>query len=353
MANAWEYPGLNYEQGNYDYFICEVKTFNERLVTYQREVNERLASQDEAIASFKNTVNTQINQLRLETRQFEADINERFADYTADQNARFAEQMRLLNERLNTINENIYNYLVENLPDIIDDMPQLQDDIILNQTEQVIFTATGSGWGSGTVTCNKTIADIMERYTNNTLQIYVVWMNNSFKVLPTSIKIAPYGEGANLMIKGILVGGPGTGDEDTELSRFLINYTDNGEGTIASNSLTYKAMPKFIELEKTVDTTGTNHFDFDKTIIDKNKYHHIAVVSFGIYQASGSDPRGVKRYFPSEMAGSSIGTASGYDIYTTIDLDTPSALYDTIHTTMYYLDGLTGEHTFFATLLLF
>lgn len=347
MANAWEYPGLNYEQGNYDYFICQVKTFNERLTAYQREVNERLASQDEAIASFKNTVNTQINQLRLETRQFEADLNERFADYTADQDARFVEQMRLLNERLNTINENIYNYLVENLPDIIDDMPQLQDDIILNQTEQVIFTATGSGWGSGTVTCNKTIDDIMERYSNNTLQIYVVWMNTSFKVLPTSIKIAPYGEGANLLIKGILVGGAGTGDEDTELSRFLINYTDNGEGTISSNSLSYKAMPKFVALEKTVTISGGNSIYFNDTIIEKNKYNHYEIISFGVNWLD-ADNRPIKRFFPPDETEN-----GGFEVETRVEENAPSTLYDTIHTKLIFPDDYTGTVTFFATLLLF
>lgn len=348
MANAWEYPGLNYEQGNYDFFICEVKTFNERLVTYQREVNERLASQDEAIASFKNTVNTQINELRLETRQFEADLNARFADYTADQNARFVEQMRLLNERLNTINENIYNYLVENLPDIIDDMPQLQDDIILNQTEQVIFTATGSGWGSGTVTCNKTIDDIMERYNNNTLQVYIVWMNIRFKVLPISIKNFPYDQhGSRLYIKGILVGGPGDGDPGTELSTFVINYADDGEGTIASNSLSYKAMPKFYALEKTVTITGGNTVDFDNVIIDKNKYNHHEIISFGV-KALDPDNRPIKRYFPSDETDN-----GGFDIQTRLEENAPTALYDTIHTRLIYPDDYTGTVTFFATLLLF
>lgn len=347
MANAWEYPGLNYEQGNYDYFICEVKTFNERLVTYQREVNERLNGQDEAIAAFKNTVNTQINELRLETRQFEADINERFADYTADQNARFVEQMRLLNERLNTINENIYNYLVENLPEIIDDMPQLQDDIILNQTEQVIFTATGTGPGTGTVTCNKTIDDIMERYENNTLQVYIVWMNSSFKVLPISIKKAPYGEGANLLIKGILVGSAGSGETDTELSTFLINYTDNGEGTISSNSLTYKAMPKFVELEKRVTISGGNTIDFDDVIIDKNKYNHHEIISFGVNSLDAYN-RPIKRYFPSDETEN-----GGFDIQTKLEENSPTALYDTIHTSLIFPDDYTGTVTFFATLLLF
>lgn len=347
MADAWEYPGLNYEQGNYDYFICQVKTFNKRLETYQREVNEKLADQDEEIATFKNTVNTQINQLRLETRQFEADLNARFADYTADQDARFVEQMRLLNARLETINANIYNYLVENLPDIIDDMPQLQDAIILNQTEQVIFTATGSGSGTGTVTCNKTIDDIMERYANNTLQITVIWMNSSFKVLPISIKKAPYGDGANLLIKGILVGGAGSGDTDTELSTFLINYTDDGEGSISSNSLSYKAMPKFIKLQKTVTISGGNTVDFDNVIIDKNKYANCEVVSFGVY-STDAYARTIKRYFPSDETEN-----GGFDIYTRLEEDAPTAFYDTVHTTLIFPDDYTGEKTFFATLLLF
>lgn len=347
MANAWEYPGLNYEQGNYDYFICQVKTFNERLVTYQREVNEKLADQDEEIAAFKNTVNTQINQLRLETRQFEADLNARFADYTADQDARFVEQMRLLNARLDTINQNIYNYLVENLPTIIDEMPQLQNAIILNQTEQVIFTATGTGAGTGTVTCNKTIDDILERYENNTLQITVVWMNSSFKVLPISIKKAPYGEGANLLIKGILVGGAGSGDTDTELSTFLINYTDDGEGTISSNSLSYKAMPKFIELEKTVTISGGNTVDFDNVIIDKAMYSNCDIVSFGVYSTDAS-ARTIKRYFPSDETEN-----GGFDIQTRLEADAPTALYDTVHTTLIFPDDYTGTVKFFATLLLF
>ena len=350
MANAWEYPGLNYEQGNYDYFICQVKTFNERLETYQREVNEKLADQDEEIAAFKNTVNTQINQLRLETRQFEADLNARFADYTADQDARFVEQMRLLNARLDTINANIYNYLVENLPDIIDNMPALQDAIILNQTEQVIFTATGSGWGSGTVTCNKEIDDIMERYENNTLQIYVVWMNVRFKVLPISIKHQPYGQnGARLLLKGILVGGPGDGDTDTELATFLINYADDGAGTIATNSLSYKAMPKFIKLQKTVTISGGNTVDLDNVIIDKGKYANIEVVSFGV-NWTDAEARPVKRFFPSDV---SEDNQIGFDISTRIEENAPTALYDTVHTTLIFPDDYTGTVTFFATLLLF
>lgn len=348
MGYFTENPHVNYNQGNYDYYVNEVKTFNARLEAYQREVNEKLADQDEEIAGFKNTVNTQINQLRLETRQFEADLNARFADYTADQNARFNEEMRLLNARLDVINENIYNYLVENLPDIIDDMPQLQDDIILNQTEQVIFTATGSGWGSGTVTCNKTIDDIMERFENNTLQIYVVWMNIRFKVLPISIKNFPHQQhGSRLLIKGILVGGPGDGDTDTELSTFLINYADDGEGTIATNSLSYEAMPKFVALQKTVTISGGNTVDFDDVTVWRGKYNHHEIISFGVNSLDASN-RPIKRYFPSDETEN-----GGFDIQTRLEENTPTALYDTIHTTLIYPDDYTGTVTFFATLLLF
>lgn len=343
-----ENPHVEYNQGLYDYYINEVKTFNARLEEYQREVNEKLADQDEEIAALKNTVNGQINELRLETRQFEADINRRFAEYTTDQDARFTEQMRILNARLDVINENIYNYLVENLPDIIDDMPALQDAIIQNQTEQVVFTVTGSGSGTGTVTCNKEIDDIVERFENDTLQLVLKWMNNDFKVIPTSLKKSAYGEGANLLIKGILVGGPGTGDTDTELSTFLINYTDNGQGTISSNALTYSKMPKVINMEKTVTISG-NTMTFDDVIIGKNEYAHYSIISYGVYAIDAYN-RQIKRFFPSDV---SEDNNIGFDIDIRKEADAPTALYDTLHTTLVFPDDYTGEKTFFATLLLY
>lgn len=279
MANAWEYPGLNYEQGNYDYFICEVKTFNERLVTYQREVNERLASQDEAITAFKNTVNTQINDLRLETRQFEADLNARFADYTADQNARFVEQMRLLNERLNVINENIYNYLVENLPSIIDEMPQLQDAIIINQTKPVLFTLSASG-GTFSISTTNTWEDIVNRLENDTFRAEIVGLTGDRKFVVTNYWYQHNGN--QLIMKGIEIADDGTfSTGGKQVSVFQAIYSVVS-GSVVQNSFTRTLQPKYIRLSQLVENVAADHSEIITfNPVDLTGYTYYEVVGYG------------------------------------------------------------------------
>ena len=244
MGYFVENPHVEYNQGLYDYYINEVKTFNERLETYQREVNEKLADQDEKITAFKNTVNSQINELRLETRQFEADINARFAEYTADQNARFTEQMRLLNARLDTINNNIYEYLVENLPSIIDDMPALQDAIILNQTEQVVFTEHAAGVGvDPTITCNKTADDIKTRISNNTFNPIIVGLDSRLHHTVTEYWLAG-GEGQTLLY----------------MTGYCCNRSGDTPGTIGINK-NYKFLLTFHQVGDTLVQADIHYID--------------------------------------------------------------------------------------------
>ena len=199
MANAFEYPGTNYEQGNYDYFITEVKEFNRKLDEYQAEVNQKLSDQDEEIAGFKNTVNGQINQLRGQLADFEADLNGRFNDFVAEDAERFAHEMAAFNARLDTINNNIYQYLVTNLPTIIDDMPELQDAIILNQSEQVVFTEHAEGVGvDPSITCNKTADDIKTRINNHTFNPIIVGLDSRLKHTVTEYWLSG-GEGECLL----------------------------------------------------------------------------------------------------------------------------------------------------------
>lgn len=141
MANAFEYPGTNYEQGNYDYFITEVKEFNRKLDEYQAEVNQKLSDQDEEIAGFKNTVNGQINQLRGQLADFEQQINQSFVDYKEEVNGtistfehgfeeQYSQDISNFRNEIQTINENISLYLEENLPTIVSEDQELQQAII-------------------------------------------------------------------------------------------------------------------------------------------------------------------------------------------------------------------------------
>lgn len=141
MANAYEYPGTNYEQGNYDYFISEVKEFNRKLDEYQEEVNKKLAEQDEEIVNFKTVVNGQINQLRGELATFEEELNQAFDDYKTQINTEMGDYENRLNayvsqeldafeEQVESISENISVYLEQNLPTIISEDQDIQEAII-------------------------------------------------------------------------------------------------------------------------------------------------------------------------------------------------------------------------------
>lgn len=141
MANAYEYPGTNYEQGNYDYFISEVKEFNRKLDEYQEEVNRKLAEQDEEIVNFKTVVNGQINQLRGQLVEFEEQITQSFNDYKTQINSEMgdyenridayvSQQLDAFEEQVENINENIDVYLEQNLPTIVDENEDLKEAIV-------------------------------------------------------------------------------------------------------------------------------------------------------------------------------------------------------------------------------
>lgn len=141
MANAYEYPGTNYEQGNYDFFITEVKEFNRKLDEYQEEVNRKLADQDAEIVNFKTVVNGQINQLRGQLADFERELNQAFEDYKTQVNtsmgdyerrvdAYVSQQLDAFEEQVESINENISVYLEQNLPTIVDENEDLKEAIV-------------------------------------------------------------------------------------------------------------------------------------------------------------------------------------------------------------------------------
>lgn len=244
MANAWEYPGTNYEQGNYDYFITEVKEFNRKLDEYQEEVNQKLSDQDEEIASFKNLVNGQINNLRTELRDYEAELNRKFNNFVAEDAERFAHEMAAFNARLDTINNNIYEYLVTNLPSIIDDMPALQDAIILNQTEQVVFTEHAAGFDvDPTITCNKTADDIKSRIANHTFNPIIVGLDSRLHHTVTEYWVAG-GEGQTLLY----------------MTGYCCNRSGNTPGTIGINR-NYKFLLTFHQVGDTLVQADIHYID--------------------------------------------------------------------------------------------
>ena len=85
----------------------------------------------------------------------------------------------------------------------------------------------------------------------------------------------------------------------------------------------------------------------DKFGFGKNIDSLADIVSFGVYSTDAS-ARTIKRYFPSDETEN-----GGFDIQTRLEADAPTALYDTVHTTLIFPDDYTGTVKFFATLLLF
>lgn len=141
MASAHENPHVDFQQGNYDYYINEVKEFNRRLIAYQEEVNQKLADQDSEISDFKQNVNNQIGTLRIQLADFERELNQAFADYQTQintsmgnyedrVNAYIEQQLDAFEQQVESINDNISDYLEANLPTIVDENEELKEAII-------------------------------------------------------------------------------------------------------------------------------------------------------------------------------------------------------------------------------
>lgn len=141
MASAHENPHVDFQQGNYDYYINEVKEFNRRLIEYQEQVNQKLADQDEEIADFKLNVNNQIGTLRIQLADFERELNQAFAEYQTQINTSMGDyenrldyyveqQLDAFEQQVESINEHISEYLEANLPTIISEDQDIQQAII-------------------------------------------------------------------------------------------------------------------------------------------------------------------------------------------------------------------------------
>lgn len=250
MAFNYENPHDDPNLGNYDFYVAEVKEFNRRLNEYQEEVNQKLADQDAEIVNFKTVVNGQINQLRGQLADFEADLNGRFNDFVAADAERFASEMAAFNARLDTINENIYQYLVTNLPSIIDDMPELQDAIILNQSEQVVFTEHPEGVGvDPSITCNKTADDIKTRINNHTFNPIIVGLDSRLKHTVTEYWLSG-GEGETLLyMTGYCCNRSGDTPGTIGANRnykFLLTFHQVGD-TLTQADIHYVQMPIFLQ----------------------------------------------------------------------------------------------------------
>lgn len=115
MAFNHENPNVNYEMGAWDYYINEVKTFNERLESYQEEVNQKLSDQDEEIVTFKTNVNNQIGTLRIQLADFERDINATFSQWTEDQEEIFNQELAAFRAEVETIGNNVVTYVSQHI----------------------------------------------------------------------------------------------------------------------------------------------------------------------------------------------------------------------------------------------
>lgn len=249
--------GFNYENphddpnlGNYDFYVMEVKEFNRKLDEYQEEVNQKLADQDAEIVNFKTEVNGQINQLRGQLADFEADLNTRFNNFEADDAERFAHEMAAFNARLDSINQNIYEYLVANLPSIIDDMPELQDAIILNQSEQVVFTEHAEGVGvNPSITCNKTADDIKTRINNHTFNPIIVGLDSRLKHTVTEYWLSGGEDETLLYMSGYCCNRSGDTPGTIGVNRnykFLLTYHQVGD-SLVQGDIHYIQMPVFLQ----------------------------------------------------------------------------------------------------------
>ena len=157
--------------------------------------------------------------------------------------------MAALNARLDTINNNIYEYLVTNLPSIIDDMPALQDAIILNQTEQVVFTEHPEGVGvDPSITCNKTADDIKTRINNHTFNPIIVGLDSRLHHTVTEYWLAG-GEGQTLLyMTGYCSNRSGDTPGTIGINRnykFLLTYHQVGD-TLVQADIHYIDLPVFL-----------------------------------------------------------------------------------------------------------
>ncbi|MBO7715509.1 MAG: hypothetical protein J6S85_18245 [Methanobrevibacter sp.] len=177
MANAFEYPGTNYEQGNYDYFITEVKEFNRKLDEYQAEVNQKLSDQDEEIAGFKNTVNGQINQLRGQLAEFENNINNWQDDFLEQYNQDYAALVAQVDRVVESMRDYVWDYMAENGEELI-------------AGGQVVFTCVPHGVGEPiTVETEVPAADIASLLNENKFQPEIVYIDNQSRFIPDSWQV--------------------------------------------------------------------------------------------------------------------------------------------------------------------
>lgn len=81
MANAWEYPGLNYEQGNYDYFINKLKELDKELKDFETEVHAKFNEIDDEFVQVRDEMLEQARTLRAEIAAVKTEILEDFEEY--------------------------------------------------------------------------------------------------------------------------------------------------------------------------------------------------------------------------------------------------------------------------------
>lgn len=170
MGYFVENPHVNYNQGAYDFYINEVKTFNERLERYQQEVNQKLSDQDEEIAAFKNTVNGQINDLRGQLRDFETEINNTFSNWTREQMQIFNQELAAFRAEVRSIKEDMVSYIGEHM------------DEWQVEASTITFTADGvSGLSYYHVGCDKTYSEIVSLLSEPAVDIVFGYTSRKFK----------------------------------------------------------------------------------------------------------------------------------------------------------------------------
>lgn len=170
MAYNHENPNVNYEMGAWDYYINEVKTFNDKLDRYQEEVNQKLADQDSEIADFKLNVNNQIGTLRIQLADFEREINQTFATWTEEQSIIFNAQLAAFRREVRSISENVEAYVAEH-------MAEWQVE-----ASTITFTADGvTGLDYYHVGCDKTYSEIVALLSEPALDIVFSYTSRKFK----------------------------------------------------------------------------------------------------------------------------------------------------------------------------
>ena len=170
MAYNHENPNVNYEMGTWDYYINEVKTFNDKLDRYQEEVNQKLADQDSEIADFKLNVNNQIGTLRIQLADFEREINQTFTNWTEEQSRIFNAELAAFRTEVRSISENVEAYVAEH-------MAEWQVE-----ASTITFTADGvTGLDYYHVGCDKTYSEIVSLLSEPALDIVFTYTSRKFK----------------------------------------------------------------------------------------------------------------------------------------------------------------------------